>query len=101
MNYTHLTQEERYQIYALLPEGFSKRHIALRLEHSPSTISREIKRNRNRNGYFAKHAHKLAKTRHTSNHKTVASALWEEVKTYLFIQWSPEQIAAHVTVSMH
>ena len=52
MNYTHLTQEERYQIYALLREGFSKRHIALRLERAPSTICREIKRNRNRNGYF-------------------------------------------------
>ena len=32
MNYTHLTQEERYQIYALLRDGFSKFHIALRLE---------------------------------------------------------------------
>lgn len=62
MNYTHLTQEERYQIYALLREGFSKRHIALRLERAPSTICREIKRNRSRNAYFAKHAHKLAKT---------------------------------------
>ncbi|MGE4316158.1 MAG: helix-turn-helix domain-containing protein [Acinetobacter sp.] len=28
MNYTHLTQEERYQIYTLLREGFSKRYIA-------------------------------------------------------------------------
>ena len=54
MNYTHLTQEERYQIYALLREDFSKRHIALRLERAPSTICREIKRNRNRNGYCAK-----------------------------------------------
>lgn len=69
MNYTHLTQEERYQIYALLREGFSKHPIALRLERTPSTICREIKRNRNRKGYFAKHAYKLAKTRHSSNHK--------------------------------
>ena len=46
MNYTHLTQEERYQIYALLREGFSKRHIASRLNCSPSTKSREIQRNR-------------------------------------------------------
>ncbi|WP_376746669.1 helix-turn-helix domain-containing protein [Acinetobacter variabilis] len=28
MNYTHLTQEERYQISTLLREGFSKRYIA-------------------------------------------------------------------------
>ena len=97
MNYTHLTQEERYQIYALLREGFSKRHIALRLERAPSTICREIKRNRSRNAYFAKHAHKLAKTRHSSNHKTVDPAVWKQVKNYLALQWSSEHIAA----SMH
>ena len=101
MNYTHLTQEERYQIYALLREGFSKRHIALRLERAPSTICREIKRNRNRNAYFAKHAHKLAKTRHSSNHKTVDPAVWKQVKSYLALQWSPEQIASYIAVSMH
>ena len=101
MNYTHLTQEERYQIYALLREGFSKRHIALRLERAPSTICREIKRNRNRNAYFAKHAHKLAKTRHNSNHKTVDPAVWKQVKSYLALQSSPEQIASHIAVSMH
>lgn len=65
MNYTHLTQEKRYQIYALLREGFSKRHIALRLKRAPSTICRKIKRNRNRNGYFAKHAYKLGKIHHS------------------------------------
>ncbi|MEG2271132.1 MAG: IS30 family transposase [Acinetobacter sp.] len=101
MNYSHLTQEERYQIYALLREGFSTRHIALRLARAPSTICREIKRNRNRNGYFAKHAHKLAKRRQASNYKPVNSAMWEQVKSYLSLQWSPEQIASHVAVSMH
>src|SRR5690606_4142743 len=49
MNYTHLTQEERCQISTLLREGFSKRYIAWRLNRSPSTISREIARNRARN----------------------------------------------------
>uniref|UniRef100_UPI00343B2188 helix-turn-helix domain-containing protein n=1 Tax=uncultured Acinetobacter sp. TaxID=165433 RepID=UPI00343B2188 len=69
MNYTHLTLEERYQIYALLREGFSKRHIACRLNCSSSTISREIQRNRARNDYFTKHADQLAKRHHCSNHK--------------------------------
>ncbi len=38
MNYIHLTQEERCQIYALLREGFSKYYIAprlSRLNHRP------------------------------------------------------------------
>ncbi|WP_143223004.1 helix-turn-helix domain-containing protein, partial [Acinetobacter sp. ANC 4169] len=30
MNYTHLTQDERYQIFALLREDFSIRYIAWR-----------------------------------------------------------------------
>ena len=76
MNYTHLTQEERYQIYTLLREGFSKRYIAWRLNRSPATISREITRNKARNGYFAKHAHKVALKRHRSNPKRIPSHIW-------------------------
>jgi len=101
MNYTHLTQEERYQIYTLLREGFSKRYIAWRLNRSPSTISREIKRNRARNGYFAKHAHKLARRRHHSNPKRIPCDIWVQVIAYLELQWSPEQIASQVAVSLH
>ncbi len=101
MNYSHLTQEERYQILALLREGFSRRHIASRLARAPSTISREIKRNRNRNGYFARHAHQLAQERQASNHKIVDATVWEQVEHYLALQWSPEQIASQVAVSMH
>ena len=76
MNYTHLTQEERYQIYALLREGFSKRHIAFRLQRTPSTIIREIQRNKSRNGYFAKHAHKLARKRLSPNPRTISQDQW-------------------------
>lgn len=101
MNYTHLTQEERYQIYTLLREGFSKRYIAWRLNRSPSTISREITRNKARNGYFAKHANKLAQARHCSNPKRIPSGIWSLVICYLNLQWSPEQIASYVAVSLH
>lgn len=101
MNYTHLTQEERYQISTLLREGFSKRYIAWRLNRSPSTISREIARNRARNGYFAQHAHKLARRRHCPNSKRIPYDTWVQVIAYLDLQWSPEQIASHVSVSLH
>lgn len=99
MNYTHLTQKERYQIYALLREGFSKRHIAFRLCRAPSTITREIKRNRNRNGYFAKHAHKLACECIKSNPTLIRPNLWYDVEKYLNIQWSPKQISSQIGVS--
>ncbi|QGA10541.1 IS30 family transposase [Acinetobacter wanghuae] len=101
MNYTHLTQEERYQIFTLLREGFSQRYIAWRLNRSPSTISREINRNRARNGYFAKHASKLARRRHCSNPKRIPDEIWANVIFYLELQWSPEQIASRVSVSLH
>ena len=101
MNYTHLTQEERYQIYTLLREGFSQRYIAWRLNRSPSTISREINRNRARNGYFAKHANKLARRRHCPNPKKIPDEIWAHVISYLELQWSPEQIASRVSVSLH
>ena len=46
MSYTHFTLEERKYLQQLLSEGLSLRKIAAILERSPSTISREIKRNR-------------------------------------------------------
>ena len=48
MAYHHLTQEERYQIYAFRKAGFTIRAIAYELGRSPSTISRELQRNVNR-----------------------------------------------------
>ncbi|WP_165493527.1 IS30 family transposase [Acinetobacter terrestris] len=85
----------------MLREGFSKRYIAWRLNRSPSTISREIARNRARNGYFAKHAHKLAQRRHCPNPKRIPYDIWVQVIAYLDLQWSPEQIASHISVSLH
>lgn len=76
MNYTHLTQEERYQIYTQLREGFSNRYIAWRLNCLPSLISREITRNKTRNGYFPKHAHKIALKHDCLNPKRIPSDIW-------------------------
>ena len=41
---THLTADDRIRIEALLMEGSSLCYIADRLDKSPSTISREIKK---------------------------------------------------------
>ncbi len=45
MRYTQLTQEERYQIAALLQAGHDQTGIAMILGCHKSTISREIRRN--------------------------------------------------------
>ena len=44
--YHHVTRDKRSQIEALKARGCSIRSMAKQLGHHPSTISREIKRNR-------------------------------------------------------
>lgn len=46
MSYTHFTLAERICLEFFLEHGYSMRRIARMLNRSPSTISREIKRNR-------------------------------------------------------
>ncbi len=45
MNYIHLTQTERYQIYALRKAGQTQKQIAAILKRRESTICRELQRN--------------------------------------------------------
>lgn len=51
MTYEHLIGEERYQIYALRRQGISTAVIALELNRSRSTITRELNRNTGTKGY--------------------------------------------------
>lgn len=60
MSYRHLTQEERYQIAALLSAGLSNVAIARQLGRHPSTIGRERRRNTGERTYRAASAHKAA-----------------------------------------
>lgn len=46
MTYIHLTAHERYRIAHMHMAKFSIRKIASRLNRSPSTISREVRRNK-------------------------------------------------------
>ncbi|NMA74152.1 MAG: IS30 family transposase [Bacteroidales bacterium] len=46
MDYMRITKQERQSIQRMLNRGFSPNKIAIELERSPSTILREIKRNR-------------------------------------------------------
>lgn len=61
--YKHLSQEQRYHIYALRKAGFSQKFIAQELQVSPSTICREIRRNKGLKGYRPQQAHRNACTR--------------------------------------
>jgi IS30 family transposase len=99
MSYTHLTREERYQIYALKQAGHKQSEIAHVLERSASTISRELARNRGRRGYRPKQAHGMAVERRAMNARTIDEATWQFAQEKLSLQWSPEQISAHADIS--
>ncbi len=51
MSYNQLTENERYQIYILKKAGHSQVDIAEKLERHPTTISRELRRNKGLKGY--------------------------------------------------
>lgn len=100
MNYTHLTQEERYQIYALKKAGHTQNEIANVLERSESTISRELARNRGGCGYRPKQAQSMAVDRRAMNARTIDDTTWQFVREMLMLQWSPEQISGHAAISL-
>lgn len=103
MSYNHLTPEERGKIEAYLDEGVSQAEIARRLNRNRSTISREIRRNREERKadslaalrYQASSAGNLARMR-KRNCGTTTKATVHNTKTilkYLKKKYSPEQIA--------
>ena len=79
--YTHLTRKDRYTVAMMIKQGFSQISIADALERSPSTISREIKRNKGQRGYRYKQAVRLTSERHP--HKPKAIKMTEVMKNAL------------------
>ena len=92
----HLTKEERDRIAQLHYRGAFQGEIATALGRDPSTISRELARNRVGENYFAAQAHDLAQERRRQRplaRKLDDPQLNEAVRRGLTREWSPEQIA--------
>lgn len=95
MLYSHFTIEEREYLQDSLKKNLSIRQIASYLGRSPSSVSREIRRNTNTSGYFAQKAHTKALER---RHFSTVRVLKENSKEYNFVvrklslYWSPEAI---------
>jgi transposase, IS30 family len=92
----HLTSEQRYTISVMLQNGHSQREIAEIIGKDKSTISREIRRNRDkRNGVYKS---KLAQKNYNKRQKEKPKKkhFTEEIKIYvegkLSEDYSPEQI---------
>ena len=105
MSYKHFTLEERKYLQQLLSEGLSMRKIAAILERSPSTISREIKRNRAKckphrkpdNPYWYNHwrAQTLYICRRREQQRRAlrpGTPEWDYIVNGLSNFWSPEAI---------
>ena len=94
--YLQLTQEERYQIQALLHAGLSQNAIAKQLCRSQSSISREVARNKAGVSYTAPLAERHCRRRHASKPKRRKH--WAKfdtwVHTLLQLGFTPERIAA-------
>ena len=98
MKYTHLTQNERYQIAILGKAGHDKSNIARVMNRNKSTIGREMARNRGKRGYRPKQAHEFsrARMRACENSPRIAAETWVVVEVKLAETWSPEQISGHL-----
>ena len=105
-SYTHFTLEERKYLQELLSQGYSMRKIASFLGRAPSSVSREINRNRakyppkkkSNNPYNYHHwrAQICAVTRRRQKRRSAIpenSAVYQFVIEKLNLYWSPEQIA--------
>lgn len=99
----HLTLSEREEIRAGLSAKISIRDIARALNRSPSTISREVQRNRGRRYYKAVDANNRA-NRMAKRPKACLlernSRLRELVLEKLELKWSPEQISGWLKRTM-
>jgi len=99
MNYTQLTQEERYQIYALKKAGHIQAEIARVIGRNPGTISRELRRNRGLRGYRPDQAHNLALMRRQDKiQPRLSEHIWQQVEALIREEWSPQQIVGRVAM---
>jgi len=97
-SYEQLSLEDRCEIARLSANGSSVRQIAAALDRSPSTISRELNRNRGRQiGYKPAYAQQQARARRwTGSRLEREPGLRRAVMERLARGWSPEQVAGRL-----
>ena len=92
-HYTQLTHIQRYQIYALKKALKSQKTIAQIVGVHPSTISRELRRNKGMRGYRPRQAHQFDSHRKARPCVRIDRAHRLEVERLLKLYWSPQQIS--------
>ena len=96
--YYHLSPFEREELSRGLAQGMSLRAIASALHRSPSSLSREVRRNAVLTGYRAYSAGRRAWRRtllpRQKPFTILRPILWQMIQNKLRLQWSPEQISS-------
>ncbi len=87
------TQEQRYQISALLKMGHNQTEIARVISVHKSTVSRELRRNLGQRGYRPQQAHRKAMSRCKWDRRRIQPQIWAWIEEKIRQDWSPEQIS--------
>lgn len=95
-HYTHLTDNERYQISSLLKAKLNHSQIAQVLGRHKTTINREIRRNTGQRGYRPKQAQKNYRCRKANNSQKINAFGWAYIDYLLKKKYSPEQITGRL-----
>ena len=107
MRYHQLTENERYQIYALKKLCVTQKEIAGILNRSESTISRELKRNQGLKGYRPRQAQQLSDHRRSAAKKAikVTKEIASKIHQLIRLDLSPQQVVDYLRgekiVSLH
>lgn len=99
MNYTQLSQDERYYISSMRAKMTSFTQIAKDLGRSTSTVTREYNRNLRPSGYYAAfvaNSYATARRHHSRRGSHYPPECWTLITSLLKEKWSPEQIADHL-----
>ena len=97
-NYEQLSLEERCTLSRLSQAGKTIRQIAAIMDRAPSTITRELKRNRGSQiGYQPAYANQQANSRHWKGSRLLRDPdLQKKVLARLMQGWSPAQVAGRL-----
>ena len=100
-HHTQITDEQRNEISALARAGIKQKEIARIIGKHPSSISRELKRNKSSGSYHARKAkRKLKERRKKAKRKSrkIKGSLRRKIIYRLKKYWSPEQIAGRLSL---
>ena len=94
--YRQITSHERYVIAALRRQRLSLSAIARHVGRSPSTISREIRRNLSTQGRYSPpkaDSYAVARRRRSRRNSQFSAEDWEIVEQLIGLDWSPQQVS--------